>query len=46
MCGNVIDMVVGVIVGGVFGKIVISFVNDIILFLIGVLLGGVEFRDL
>lgn len=46
MRGNVIDMAVGVIVGGAFGKIVTSLVNDIILPPIGVLLGGVEFRDL
>lgn len=46
MRGNVIDMAVGVIIGGAFGKIVTSLVNDIILPPIGVLLGGVEFRDL
>lgn len=46
MRGNVIDMAVGVIVGGAFGKIITSLVNDIILPPIGVLLGGVEFRDL
>ncbi|WP_025725093.1 large conductance mechanosensitive channel protein MscL [Acholeplasma granularum] len=46
MRGNVIDMAVGVIVGGAFGKIVTSLVNDIILPPIGVLLGGVEFREL
>ena len=44
--GNVIDMAVGVIIGGAFGKIVTSLVNDIIMPPIGVLLGGVEFRDL
>src|SRR5690554_8099431 len=46
MRGNVIDMAVGVIIGGAFGKIVTSLVNDIIMPPIGVLLGGVEFRDL
>lgn len=46
MRGNVIDMAVGVIIGGAFGKIVTSLVNDIILPPIGVLLGGVEFSDL
>ncbi|MFA7417699.1 MAG: large conductance mechanosensitive channel protein MscL [Acholeplasma sp.] len=46
MRGNVIDMAVGVIIGGAFGKIITSLVNDIILPPIGVLLGGVEFRDL
>src|SRR5690554_2695797 len=46
MRGNVIDMAVGVIIGGAFGKIITSLVNDIILPPIEVLLGGVEFRDL
>src|SRR5690554_576899 len=46
MRGNVIDMAVGVIIGGAFGKIVTSLVNDIIMPPIGVLLGGVEFSDL
>ena len=44
--GNVIDMAVGVIVGAAFGKIVSSFVADIIMPPIGVLLGGVNFSDL
>jgi large conductance mechanosensitive channel len=44
--GNVIDMAVGVIIGGAFGKIVTSFVNDIIMPPIGVLIGGVNFSDL
>lgn len=44
--GNVIDMAVGVVIGGAFGKIVTSLVNDIILPPIGVLLGGVDFKDL
>jgi len=44
--GNVIDMAVGVIVGGAFGKIVASLVSDIIMPPIGVLIGGVHFQDL
>jgi large conductance mechanosensitive channel len=46
MRGNVIDMAVGVIIGGVFGKIVTSVVNDIIMPPIGLLVGGVNFTDL
>lgn len=44
--GNVVDLAIGVIIGGAFGKIVTSLVNDIIMPPIGVLLGGVDFRDL
>ena len=44
--GNVIDMAVGVIIGGAFGKIVTSVVNDIIMPPIGLLVGGVDFKDL
>jgi len=44
--GNVIDMAVGIIIGGAFGKIVTSLVNDIIMPPIGVLLGGVNFTEL
>ena len=44
--GSVVDMAVGVIVGGAFGKIVTSLVNDIIMPLVGVLTGGVDFSDL
>jgi len=44
--GNVIDMAVGVIVGTAFGKIVTSFVADVVMPPIGVLLGGVNFADL
>lgn len=44
--GNVIDLAVGVIIGGAFGKIVTSIVNDIIMPPIGLLLGGVNFKDL
>ncbi len=44
--GNVIDLAVGVIVGGAFGKIVSSLVNDVIMPLIGILLGGLDFKTL
>lgn len=44
--GNVVDMAVGVIVGGAFGKIVTSLVNDILMPLIGTVLGGLNFTDL
>jgi large conductance mechanosensitive channel len=44
--GNVIDMAVGVIIGVAFGKIVSSFVSDVVMPPIGVLLGGVDFSDL
>lgn len=44
--GNVIDMAVGIIIGGAFGKIVSSLVNDIIMPPIGKLLGGVDFSNL
>ena len=46
MKGNVIDMAVGVIIGGAFGKIVTSLVNDVIMPPIGILVGGVDFKDL
>ena len=46
MRGNVIDMAVGIIIGGAFGKIVSSFVNDIVMPPIGLLLAGVDFKDL
>jgi large conductance mechanosensitive channel len=46
MRGNVLDMAVGIIIGGAFGKIVSSIVNDIIMPPIGVLVGGVAFTDL
>lgn len=46
MKGNVVDMAVGVIIGGAFGKIVTSFVADVVMPPIGVLLGGVSFADL
>lgn len=44
--GNVVDMAVGIIVGAAFGKIVSSFVGDVIMPPIGVLLGGVDFTNL
>ena len=44
--GNVMDMAVGVIIGGAFGKIVTSVVNDIIMPPIGLLVGGVDFADM
>lgn len=44
--GNAIDMAVGVIIGGAFGKIVTSIVNDLIMPPIGWLIGGVNFKDL
>ena len=46
MRGNVVDMAVGVIIGGSFGKIVTSLVNDLIMPPIGRLLGGVDFSEL
>ena len=46
MRGNVIDMAVGVIIGGAFGKIVSSVVADIIMPPLGLLIGGVNFTDL
>ena len=45
MRGNVIDMAVGVVIGGAFGKITTSIVNDIIMPVIGVITGGVNFGD-
>jgi len=44
--GNVMDMAVGVIIGGAFGKIVTSLVNDILMPLIGILTGGIDFTSL
>ena len=44
--GNVMDMAVGVIIGGAFGKIMTSVVNDIIMPPVGVLVGGVDFSDM
>lgn len=44
--GNVVDLAVGVIIGGAFGKIVSSLVNDILMPLIGICLGGLDFKGL
>jgi len=44
--GNVIDLAVGVIMGGAFGKIVTSLVNDIIMPFVGALIGGIDFTNL
>lgn len=44
--GNVVDMAVGVIIGGAFGKIISSLVNDVVMPPIGWLIGGVDFKDL
>lgn len=46
MRGNVVDMAVGIIIGGAFGKIVSSLVNDVIMPPIGLLLGNVDFSEL
>lgn len=43
--GNVIDLAVGVVIGGAFGKIITSFVNDIIMPLVGRLVGGMDFSN-
>ena len=43
--GNVIDLAVGVIIGGAFGNIVTSLVNDIIMPVIGIFLGGINFSE-
>lgn len=45
MKGNVADLAIGVIIGGAFGKIVTSLVNDIIMPVIGLLVGGVDFTN-
>ena len=45
MRGNVIDMAVGVVIGGAFGKITTSIVNDIIMPVVGMITGGVNFAD-
>jgi len=46
MRGNVVDMAVGVVIGGAFGKIVTSLVNDIVMPVVGKITGGVDFSDL
>jgi large conductance mechanosensitive channel len=44
--GNVVDMAVGIVIGGAFGKIVSSLVNDVIMPPVGMLLGGIDFSKL
>lgn len=44
--GNMIDMAVGIIIGGAFGKIITSLVNDVVMPVLGLLIGGVNFTDL
>ena len=46
MRGNVIDLAVGVVIGGAFGRIISSLVNDVVMPVIGKLLGGVNFSEL
>ena len=46
MKGNVIDLAVAVVIGGAFGKIVSSFVNDLLMPILSILLGGISFNDL
>ena len=44
--GNMMDMAIGIIIGGAFGKIVASLVNDVIMPPLGLLLGGIDFADM
>lgn len=46
MRGNVVDMAVGIIIGGAFGKIISSFVSDVLMPPLGLLLGGLDFKDM
>lgn len=46
MRGNVIDLAVGIIIGAAFGKIISSLVNDVIMPPIGLLVGGIDFKDI
>lgn len=46
MWGNIMDLVIGVVIGGVFGKIVMLFVEDIIMLFVGLFLGGFDFFGL
>jgi len=46
MKGNVLDMAVGIIIGGAFGKVITSFVNDIFMPPLGIIIGGVNFSGL
>ncbi|MGI5999174.1 MAG: large conductance mechanosensitive channel protein MscL [Lutispora sp.] len=44
--GNVLDLAIGVIIGGAFGKIVTSLVNDVLMPILGLILGGIDFSNL
>jgi len=44
--GNMLDMAVGIIIGGAFGKIVTSLVNDILMPIIGIIMGGINLKDM
>lgn len=46
MKGNVVDMAVGVVIGGAFGKVVTSFTSDVLMPPIGLLMGGIDFAEL
>ncbi|KGQ71501.1 large-conductance mechanosensitive channel MscL [Chelonobacter oris] len=46
MRGNVVDMAVGVIIGGAFGKIVSSLVADVVMPVLGIFTGGIDFKDM
>ncbi len=46
MRGNVVDMAVGIIIGGAFGKIISSFVSDVLMPPLGLLMGGIDFKDM
>ena len=46
MRGNVVDMAVGIIIGGAFGKIISSFVSDVLMPPLGLLMGGLDFKDM
>jgi len=46
MRGNVMDLAIAVIIGGAFGKIITSLVNDVLMPLIGLILGGLDFSEL
>ncbi|MBU3741017.1 MAG: large-conductance mechanosensitive channel protein MscL [Candidatus Kapabacteria bacterium] len=44
--GNVVDLAVGVVIGAAFGKVVTSFVNDVIMPPVGMIMGGIDFKDI
>ena len=44
--GNVVDLAIGVVIGGAFSKIVSSLVDDIIMPIVGIIIGGIDFTDL